>query len=200
MGSSVVEGGPGLVIVGGEFADSPDGLQIRPVAWTSVDGTEWSRVAEEDVDSIARYSDGRMLDVTTVGPRLVAVGYLDCPAVAWVSEDGSVWSRVPHEDSAFGADIDPSSAECRRMHVVAAGDGDMVALGLDSDDVWTSPDARTWTGVPPADAGFSDLVDQIFQVAGGPGFVAVGQDCGGPDNPNQRCRQRCGPRLTEHRG
>ncbi len=188
VGSSVVEGGPGLVIVGGEFADSPDGLQIRPVAWTSVDGTEWSRVAEEDVGSIARYSGGRMLDVTTVGPRLVAVGYLDCPAVAWVSEDGSVWSRVPHEDSAFGADIDPSSAECRRMHMVAAGDGGMVALDLAS-HVWISPDARTWTPVPPADTGFSDLVGQISQVvAGGPGFVAVGQDCGGSDNPDQRCR------------
>lgn len=189
VASSIVEGGPGLVIVGGELADSPDGLQIRPVVWTSVDGTEWSRVAEEDVDSDARYSGGRIRDVATIGSRLVAVGYLDCPAVVWGSEDGLIWSRVPHEDSVFGADVDPSSAECRRMHMVAAGDGGVVALGLDSDDVWTSPDARTWTGVPPADTGFSDLVGQIFQVvAGGPGFVAVGQDCGGPDNPNQRCR------------
>jgi hypothetical protein len=109
--SSVTVGDAGLVAVGTDWTDDSEGG--RATVWTSVDGTDWSRLPHNEVLS------GTMSSVTTGGPGFVAVGSTELDAghtvaVVWTSVDGIDWARVPHDESVFGgADSPPDRGRPR---------------------------------------------------------------------------------------
>lgn len=131
-----------------------------------------------------------MHDVTAGGPGLVVVGGSDwwcedgCEgdAAVWTSADGTTWSRVPHDESVFGG------TGAQSMLSVTVGGPGLVAVGAvgwdsaahkDGDAaVWTSVDGTTWSRVPHDEAVFGGTGVQTMEsvTAGGPGFVAVGED------------------------
>jgi hypothetical protein len=84
--SGVTEGGPGLVAVGTEHL--PTGVGAGAV-WTSTDGLEWTRVADE---AFSGTDDTSLADVTAGGPGLVAVG-----VIREAYDDSSSW-----EDAGLG--------------------------------------------------------------------------------------------------
>jgi hypothetical protein len=175
---SVTVGGPGLVAVG-KAGDHYVPQNLRGAVWTSVDGTDWSRVPHDEMV----FGGGRMNSVTAGGPGLVAVGAAvlegeNWPSVAavWTSVDGVTWSRVSHDEEVFGAAY---------MTSVTVGGPGLVAVGSDGDFyepwgnavVWTSPDGVTWSRVPHDDAIFGgDWAAMHSVTVGGPGLVAVGID------------------------
>ena len=186
-------GGPGLVAVG---LVGPYSARDAAV-WTSVDGSSWSRVPH-DGEVFGGLSDEEMLDVAAGGPGLVAVG-VDRPnhtvwnvAAVWTSVDGLTWSRVAHDEAVFGArDTESGWWAGSGMTSVAAGGPGLVAVGSVSSPVdeytdesesfdaavWTSPDGHTWSRVPHDEAVFGGSRAHMADVtAGGPGFVAVGED------------------------
>jgi hypothetical protein len=174
--SSVTAGGPGLVAVGHDQSDAGD---LVAAVWTSVDGLVWSRVPHDD--AVFGPSLQSMRAVTAWGPGLVAVGVAgigDVDAAVWTSVDGLVWSRVPHDHAVFGGLSEQG------MSSVAVGGPGLVAVGDDWSGgdldaaVWTSVDGLVWSRVPHDAVVFGGLSDQVMSsvAAGGPGFVAVGQD------------------------
>jgi len=157
--------GSGLVAVG--FDPGADFRQDG-VIFTSDDGVNWVRLAEDD-PALTR-GLVLMYAVTEGGPGLVAVG-LGCEdateacsyyATAWTSVDGVSWTRTSQDPAVFG---DPATQTSSMDDVVATDDG-LVAVGslddwtLDDSGVeesvvthpatWTSPDGvvweRTWLG------------------------------------------------------
>ncbi len=103
--SSVTVGGPGLVAVGSDSRYATENLSGSAAVWTSVDGSTWSRVTHDE--AIFGSGGARMLDVTTGGPGVVAVGgeggfWSWSDAVVWTSIDGLTWSRVAHGKAACG--------------------------------------------------------------------------------------------------
>jgi hypothetical protein len=185
MMRSVTVGGPGLVAVG-TAGDAGISESLRATVWTSVDGTDWSRVPHDKTV----FGGGRMNSVTAGGPGLVAVGAAvlegeDWPSVAavWTSVDGVTWSRVSHDEEVFGGAY---------MTSVTAGGPGLVAVGSDGDFyepwgnavVWTSPDGVTWSRVPHDDAIFGEGWTAMHSVTvGGPGLVAVGTTDAEEDDP-----------------
>ena len=142
----------------------------------SVESLTWSRI---DFGT-----EGPGLCITAGGPGLVAVGvyhepdpndradggggpgwvqgYLDLPAV-WTSPEGYEWLRVPGSETAFGRDIEIAD--------VAGSEKGFVAVARNH--AWTSPDGVAWTSVPTT-FGPDDQLRGV--IAGGPGFVAFGED------------------------
>jgi len=100
-------------------------------AWTSVDGTTWTR--SSTVDGTL---DAQFMDVTAVSNGFVGVGTSEAGAALWTSADGTAWHRV--------AD-DPVFADAQMAYVVRADKG-LLALGqtidTEADDinvVWLAP-------------------------------------------------------------
>jgi hypothetical protein len=177
----VTAGGPGLVAVGEETLSGSN----RAAVWTSVDGLEWSRVPHDAAifgGQGTRFTGGDhgMLDVTTGGPGLVAVGYGGKPsnvdAAVWTSPDGLVWEAVPQDPDVFGGEGDQ-----RMISVVAGGPG-LVAVGQSAPGgnldaaVWVSLDGLTWSRVPDSgdSLGGDGWQNMLSVTVGGPGLVAVG--------------------------
>jgi hypothetical protein len=146
----------------------------------SVDSLTWTR--------INLGTEGPGLHITAGSPGFVAVGvyhepdpndladggggpgwvqgYLDLPSV-WTSPDGYEWSRLPDSEKAFGRDVEIAD--------VAGGEAGFVAVA--ENYAWTSPDGITWSQV--ASGTFRYNTDELRGViAGGPGFVAFGEDVG----------------------
>jgi hypothetical protein len=179
--ASVIVGGPGLLAFGED--DLRPGRGSRDAVWTSVDGLSWSRVPLDD----ALY---RAAAAVAGGPGFVHVAETELGAAVWTSTDGIAWSMVPHDEAVFGLRLGDGNA----MTAVTAGGPGLVAVGsdgLNSDEptgraravVWTSIDGLTWSRLPHDEAVFGGEGDQgMFDVtAGGPGFVAVGEnDHGAP--------------------
>lgn len=176
--ASVTAGGPGLVAVGS--ADPHDGED--GVAWTSVDGTTWSRVPDDE-EVFGGPGDQYIFAVTAGGPGLVVVGadfVGSADAMVWTSVDGVNWSRVP--DEGLGSSYHDG------MAAVTVGGPGLVAVGSAWDAgqtaaAWTSVDGLTWSKVPydPEDPVFGAGARWIYGVTvGGPGLVAVGM-ADGPD-------------------
>jgi hypothetical protein len=154
--SPLIEGGPGLVAVGGS------------AVFVSADGIAWERVdlPWENVGWV-----GQAYGVAS-GPdgTLVAVGNDGRDAAIWVSADGLSWSRVS-SDVLGGPDFQ------NILRVVAGGPG-FVAVGQDGSNagLWVSADGYDWTKVEDDDllAG-SEINVSISDVeVGGPGLIAVG--------------------------
>jgi hypothetical protein len=186
---SVTVGGPGLVAVG-SARDYTIPQNLRGAVWTSVDGTEWSRVPHDQ----AVFGGGSMNSVTAGGPGLVAVGTTDAEgddpdAAVWTSVDGIDWSRIPHDETVFGLEETPRKDSTVGMSSVAVGGPGLVAVGsdfmtLDSGRwvivaaVWSSVDGIDWSRVPHNEEFFA--APPVFNhemnsiTTGSPGLVAVG--------------------------
>jgi hypothetical protein len=181
--SSVTAGGPGLVAVG---SNNDDDYATIPAVWTSPDGINWSVVPGEPAFSGGSAGYPQISSVTTGGPGLVAVGWIDYHAAVWTSPDGVAWSRVPHDDGIFGDSWTSMS------DVIDIGSG-LIAVGANNGQaaVWSSLDGVAWSRVPHDETLFGapisteqlgQAADQgvrygITAVAAGPsGLVAVGLD------------------------
>ncbi len=174
----VTVGGPGLIAVGHE------GTPEHPAVWTSVDGVDWTRVAN-DPGGLGPSGFQKMLGVAARDTGVVAVGWewgsSGRHAAAWTSLDGIAWSRVPHDASVFGSGPDGFLAGHQMRGVTPGGPG-FVAVGWVGDGVdldaavWTSPDGSTWTPAPHDEVVFGGASDQIMNdvAVGGPGLIAVG--------------------------
>jgi hypothetical protein len=161
---------------------SPDGT-ATPTAWTSADGTSWTRArAASDWQGV------ELIDIAAGPDGLVAVGRRETEqgAGAWTSSDGSTWTPLPPTSGL------PFGFGFMEIRAVAYGEGVFVAVGRSDEGqpnssgaVWTSPDGRAWTKVDGAtvfgstgaspsqrEVALSDVVNR------GPGFVAVGTAVG----------------------
>jgi hypothetical protein len=186
----VAAGGPGLVAGGMscEDAEFPCLAGPYPTAWTSTDGTAWTRtVVEQGVDF------GAINDVLVTDHGIIAVGGFAEPTpeggttssgVVWLSTDGTDWSRVWQGAGVpvaeFGSGPGPE--------VLALGpDGLIVGAGWAFNEsgegvaaVWVSSNAVDWTRVDPesveftSDTGHDAIISDI--VWGPAGFVAIGGD------------------------
>jgi len=145
---------------------------VRPLVWTSRDGSTWT--AQDEVGE----PRGGMNAVARTGDGFVAVGLGRSRAAVWMSGDGSTWSPVadaPLLHALPGAD--PSSWV--EMIGVAAADGVIVAVGMDGPQgggdnsirAWWSRDGRLWSDAP----GESFAGGQAFAVTATPaGFLLAG--------------------------
>ena len=146
----VTVGGPGFVAVGG----SEDGWSA---AWTSQDGTTWSR--QSFGPTSGSWTKIEMKAVTTGGPGFVAVGHGTPPGIdepdfadrrgawVWTSPDGFTWTRAPNDAAAF---------ENSGMSDVTAYGDTLVAVGGTEGTgedaiVWTSTNGITWQRLPHDD-------------------------------------------------
>lgn len=180
----VVQGGPGLLVVGGSEANG----EADAAVWFSKDGLDWSRAPDEK-NIFGGIGIQLINAVTKGGPGYVAVGqddpegspaegWVDSDAAVWVSADGKIWTRVPHDEAVFGG---PGS---QRMMSVTMGGPGLVAVGSEYKDssgwpdvaVWVSADGYTWVRVPDENKVFSEPGGQeaLSVTASKSGVVAVG--------------------------
>jgi hypothetical protein len=147
----------------------------KAYAWTSSDGSHWTRVADQ-----AAFKGGGMDAVAGGDEGFVAVGVASGRAAIWTSPDGLAWSRVPDATMFHGPKL-PGGSLPVHASGVAVRDGVTVVvgsvLGQDSSGLrfWWSPDGRTWSKgtVKKADEG------QMTGVTATPdGFLAVGGSIG----------------------
>ena len=99
---------------------------------------------------------------------------------------GLGWARIPHDQAVFG----PHGLGI--ADIVVGGPG-LVAVGFDLGEtmtgaVWTSTDGVSWSRVPHDDELFGPAETRIYAVTiGGPGLVAVGEECTEEDVAAFRC-------------
>jgi hypothetical protein len=179
--SDVTVGGPGLVAVGSDGGIGPwdHNSGTHAAVWTSVDGTIWSRVPDNDALVGTGGSPAPMLGVTAGGPGLVAVGSAipvepEARTPVWTSPDGLTWTRVPDDETVRGV----------MFNVITGGPG-LVAVGCVCGSgawtpvVWTSVDGITWTPIPDDDADLRPNDHMIGANVQGPYLVVVGSDAQG---------------------
>ena len=170
---AITKFGDGFVAVGVVgAAQHPSGA----VAWTSPDGSSWSRVDDPS------FADGIAVAVVP-GPfgGLVAVGS-DIgrrEAVAWTSPDGRRWTRAPKEPSR-----EHSGGFVWMTDVVAIGDsvigiGDYQGLQRGTATSWVSRDGIHWDQARSAPV--QEQGEFYAITPGGPGAIAVGS-FGAPDS------------------
>jgi len=155
----------------GFFAVGTDdsGAKPRAAAWSSADGSTWTRVADGPAFEVGTSTPvgmegeritGGMSDIASGGPGLVAVGntcdeWGACTAAAWWSIDGITWSRGD------------TASVTGRPGSIAVGPSGMLAVGGGS--ILASTDGKSWTSpLPAAGAGSFDRV-----AASATGFVAL---------------------------
>jgi hypothetical protein len=188
----VVEGGPGLVAVGGSCENDACESGLYPTVWTSTDGTAWTRISPGPADN-PRPGGFAALTVTSHG--YIAAGAIDEPVgdasvslpAIWLSPDAADWSRVWEGETSGDASAGISG-------LAEGPDGVVVAVGSAPNDagdpagaVWVSSDGRTWERIDPNAPVFATEASirsnvLMLDVTWGPnGFVAVGTD--GGDRP-----------------
>jgi hypothetical protein len=165
--------GDGFVAVGVVgTAQRPSGA----VAWTSTDGSTWSRVDDPSfVDGIA------VAVVPAPFGGLVAIGS-DVgrrEAVAWRSADGRRWTRAPNE-----ASREHSGGFAWMTDVIAIGDtvigiGDYQGLQRGTATSWVSHDGMSW--VQARSSPVQEQGEFYAITPGGPGVIVVGS-FGAPDS------------------
>ncbi len=146
------------------------------VAWTSPDGSSWSRVDDPAfVDGIA------VAVVPAPFGGLVAVGsdVARHEAAAWISPDGRTWTRAPNEPSR-----EHSGGFAWMTDVTAIGDeligvGDYQGLQRGTAISWVSGDGLHWTQARSAPV--QEQGEFYAITPGGPGAIAVGS-FGAPDS------------------
>lgn len=176
--AAVRAGGPGYLVVGavlGRDAPSRSAAPPRAAVWTSPDGRTWARVPDQASFGVGGYIDtgeepatGGMLDVTSTGTGLVAVGQTcrtvdfgepfdalgSCRPLVWTSGDALSWKGA-----------DPKVAvHPGWLPAIAAVDGRIVAVGGGWDQsaaryVLRSADGSTWRWTEePGLAAFEGIV------------------------------------------
>jgi hypothetical protein len=167
---SVVEGGPGLVAVGGERNNEYDDYQA--VVWTSVDGSTWERAAVERFEDVLNDVAVGSAGFVAVSSEGSALSNSDDPPVMF-SEDGESWARIPSDTAAF-------PREAGIMAVTDGGPGYVAVGGVGSPDglseasIWSSTDGVSWTRVDQdlGEGYESSFIEAIVNT--GSGLVAVG--------------------------
>jgi len=178
--------GADLVVEGAVDPDPDTSPDPEHRAWTSEDGTAWSRTAPDPIDYDVNPDPSAAHVTLDAGPGLVAIaGEDDVPrapqrTVLWTSVDGRSWTRVPEEqhgiDGAVGQAIEVGG------QFVAVGERRGQADRYPDAAVWTSVDGLTWDPVTddsfggPMTQGIGDIIDT------GTRLVAVGGSGGDPDN------------------
>ncbi len=160
--SAVTRGGPGLVAVG---SASENGGEAA--AWTSPDGSSWTRAA-----STPSFVGEWMASIARSGSTLVAGGL----GRFWVSTDGRTWTA--------SAPISTYAFACQIYGALIPGGPGFVAVGTDKCDqsvtespVVTSADGLTWSEVL-ATAFTGAKVSGV--AAGSAGLAVVGTSPTGP--------------------
>jgi len=120
-------------IVGVGYNNSSEGEDEYAVAWTSPDGSHWSRTPIEEA------SVTPLRGVVASDRGLIAVGEQNVAgqfdAVVWTSPDGVVWTQVRADDAVFGGEGNQLAYD------VAARAGKVVAVGAD----YGAPQPAAWT-------------------------------------------------------
>jgi hypothetical protein len=138
---TTVASGPLGLLAGGSVG--PELLDRRARFWRSQDGVAWTPVADDpgldgaEVTAITPIADG-WLALGRLGTGQRTTG-----SIAWRSPDGDHWTRVD----------DPDLARGWARSVTRAGDGELVAVGSEPDEigayVWQSTDeGGTWKLAP----------------------------------------------------
>jgi hypothetical protein len=140
---------------------------LRALAWTSMDGLHWTRVADQGA-----FDRAGMNAVVRVEGGFAAAGTADGHAAFWTSPTGATWSRG--SDGGSWAPI--SGLAARFGTVVAVGMAQDANTGAPSVLAWRSADGRAWEPAPVDQS----LDGQVFDVAATPaGFLATGPSGGG---------------------
>jgi len=197
---AVTDGGPGLVAVGMGCADDTEACSPYATAWTSTDGTSWTRTSHDPAvfGDLATQNTGMSDVIATNAGSLVAVGWLDdwtldesgaqqsvvtSPA-AWISADGVTWDWTWIGDG-FELTVDAwNNVLTPPMHSVAQSpEGGLVAVGAMLDEaaeptaaVWTSQDGTTWERIDPTLPAFGQRTVMTDITWGSNGYVAVGTE------------------------
>lgn len=138
---TTVAAGPLGLLAGGSVG--PELFERRARFWRSPDGATWTPVADDpafdgaEVTAISPVADG-WLALGRLGTGQRTTG-----SVAWRSPDGERWTRID----------DPDLARGWVRSVARAGDGSLVAVGSQPDEIgayaWRSTDeGRTWALAP----------------------------------------------------
>lgn len=178
--AALSSGGPGLVAVGRVLDTShhhntttSERHHVEALAWTSIDGTIWRRVAGQP-----GFEHAVMQDVAWSRGVLVAVGYDDSdPAGAitprvWSSRDGMTWAVLP--DATIPDDTRLTSVLGTPSGFLASGI-ELAADGIERGVVWRSDDGTTWVRATDA-AAFDARLNAIFEI--GDELVAIGEKRG----------------------
>jgi len=144
---AMVAGGPGLVAVGTDWSDVPNGASPAaeaeqdytvPYVWYSTDGSSWRRAPGGQTV----FGRGYAVGIVSAGGRLVAVAVRDDSIVhrgttteSWISADGIHWQALHLPDAT------------RAVAQTVASDGHHIVVAAGSDDTlaaWTSTDGGGW--------------------------------------------------------
>jgi hypothetical protein len=163
--TDVIPTDDGLVAVGfvANNGSKPDAAFSAPTdaaVWRSVDGHEWTAVANLPVaDQLSR--------VSAQGSRLMAVGSSGGATVVWSSDDGGLtWREGPRLDD----DCCISSSAIRKVFAVVATSTDAEPT-LDGVIHSLDPTSASWTTVsPPKMHGYRPALVQVL----GASFVVFG--------------------------
>jgi hypothetical protein len=156
----------------------------QAATWISSDGAAWERTggapAEPGLDS-------RMTAVGAGTGGLVAAGWAGSPtsptkARLWWSADGRSWVAAAIDMTVAGSpDEETRAAAVTPGSALAPGAPPWVAVGTAGPGwrpsgavAWTSPDGRSWTQAPDADALRAGQMASV--TASADGFLAVGSD------------------------
>jgi hypothetical protein len=132
---SVTYGAGRYVAVGVEGDPNIDTFGWHGAVWTSVDGSDWTRVPHDEEmfglrdHELAVGMDGVAYDqagYVAVGNALVGDGGDKQAAAVWYSPDGTTWRRVAHDDVLFGGTGDGG------LNGVAAIGSNWVAIGRET--------------------------------------------------------------------
>jgi hypothetical protein len=172
---TAVAAGPGGYVAIGE--NHPTDAQGSGQIWFSADGLDWQIVGSGPAFELGPCIEGcpSMIDVAGGPKGFVAFGYRTGGAtVAWFSSDGQRWETLPARTfEVAGSAVSPSGIAAGPSGFVIAGS--IGSPGSDGAAFWLSPDGRIWTHTGP-DRTTKPIERPFAVVAGGPGFVAVG-DC-----------------------
>jgi hypothetical protein len=165
----VAMSGRAFVAVGRETSEGSN----RPAVWRSQGGTNWTRVAGEDLSGAGEFITG----VAARGNTLVAVGSSGRDGAAWISDDGgSTWTKVIDDDlAARGRSVEPQAVSPAPSGFVAVGRERLERGSKTGPVAWFSADGRSWSRASIQKAEFSG--QQMTAVTStADGLVAAGAD------------------------
>jgi hypothetical protein len=171
--STLAAGREGTLIAGGSVG--PELLDRHARFWRSADGgATWTPVPDQqgfdgtEVTAILPTSDG-WLALGRIGNGQRTIGSL-----TWRSTDGTTWER----------DDDPALGQGWARNLTGPGDGSLVAVGSDTDELaayaWRSTDeGRTWTRAPETkDLTYEGKIRMTDVLTTPAGFLSVGNVVG----------------------